>query len=75
MDCVICKNGTTEKGKTTVTFEKKGTVIVIKDVPANICQNCGHYYLDDNMSKKLLEIASETIKKGVEVEVMHLQAS
>lgn len=75
MDCVICKNGTTEKGKTTVTFEKKGTVIVIKDVPAHICQNCGHYYLDDNMSKKLLEIASETIKKGVEVEVMHLQAS
>jgi len=75
MECVICKNGTTEKGKTTVTLEKKGTVIVVKEVPAHICQNCGHFYLEDSMSQKLLEIASETIKKGVEVEVMHLKAS
>ena len=75
MECVICKNGVTEEGKATVTLEKKGTVIVIKEVPAHICQNCGHYYLEDEMSQKLLALAAETIKKGVEVEVMHLQAS
>jgi YgiT-type zinc finger domain-containing protein len=75
MECVICKNGTTSDGYTTVTLERKGAVIVIKDVPAAICDNCGHYYLDEKTSNKLLNIASDTVAKGVEVEVMHLKAS
>jgi len=75
MECVICKNGTTKQGNTTVTLEKEGSVIVIKDVPAQICQNCGHYYLDEETTDRILKIAQDTIQKGVEVEVMHLKTA
>ena len=75
MECVICKNGKTQQGTTTVTLEKEGSVIVIKDVPASICQNCGHYYLDENITERIMNIANDTIQKGVEVEVMHLKSA
>jgi len=29
MKCVICKNGTTHKGKVTVTLENNGSIILI----------------------------------------------
>ncbi len=72
MKCVICKSGELNPGHTTVTLERHGAVVVIKEVPANICNNCGHYYLDEIMSKKVYGIAEETIASGVEVEVRHL---
>jgi YgiT-type zinc finger domain-containing protein len=75
MECVICKNGTTKKGFATVTLEKGGSVIVIKDVPAQICENCGHYYLDEAITVRLLSIADENYRKGVEVEVIHLKTA
>lgn len=75
MECVICKNGTTREGFATVTLEKEGSVIVIKDVPAQICENCGHYYLNEETSGQLLSIANENFRKGVEVEVMHLKTA
>lgn len=75
MDCVICKSGSTKPGSTTVTLEREGTVLVIKGVPAEICSNCGEYYLDEMTSEKLLKMAKDTSEKGVEVEVMHLKSA
>ena len=40
MNCVICKNGKTAKGFTTVTLERNECVIVFKKVAADICENC-----------------------------------
>lgn len=39
MKCVICKHGETRPGKTTVTLERGGATIVVKGVPAWICDN------------------------------------
>lgn len=75
MDCVICKNGITEPGLVTVTLENNQSVVIIKGVPAQICNNCGHYYLSDDYAKKVLLIAQETSKKGVEIEVTHFKAA
>jgi YgiT-type zinc finger domain-containing protein len=69
MECVICKNGKTFEGFATVTLEQNNSVVVIKEVPANICNNCGHYYLAEEFASKVLAIAQETVKKGVEIEV------
>jgi len=73
MECVICRNGTTRKGKVTVTLERKGTVVVIKQVSANVCNNCGEYYLDAKMTKQVLQQAEEAYKKGAEIEVIKLK--
>ena len=45
MNCVICKHGETRPGKTTVTLERKATTVVIKNVPAQVCSNCGEEYV------------------------------
>lgn len=73
MKCVICKNGETAKGKTTVTLEKNGSIVVIKGVPANICNNCGEYYLDDKTTGEVLQKANEAYKKGAEIEVINMK--
>jgi len=75
MECVICKNGTTHEGSTTVTLERKGSIVVIKSVPAQICDNCGHAYLSSELSKLVMAKAEEAFKNGAELEVVKLQAA
>lgn len=73
MDCVICKNGKTRRGKATVTLERGGSIIVIKNVPADVCQNCGEYYLDTEMTKEVLKRAEQSVKKGSEVAIIKMK--
>ena len=47
MKCVICKHGETKEGTTTVTFDRDGMTLVVKDVPAQVCTNCGEDYVDE----------------------------
>lgn len=76
MNCVICKNGETSPGFVTVTLERNGSVVVIKEVPADVCNNCGHYYLDDAIATQLMEQANSAIERGAEVEIIrHRQAA
>jgi len=72
MTCLICKNGTTRKDKVTVTLERGHSIIAIKEVPAQVCQNCGEYYLDAEMTKEVLKRAEEASEKGVEIEVIKM---
>jgi YgiT-type zinc finger domain-containing protein len=74
MKCVICKNGETQNGFVTVTLNRGATVIIIKDVPAQVCENCGEYYLSEDISKKILERASAAVAAGSEVEIMKFAA-
>jgi YgiT-type zinc finger domain-containing protein len=73
MECVICKNGTTRLGNVTVTLERSGSIIAIKEVPAQVCQNCGEYFLDAEMTKEVLKRAEQAVKKGVEIEVIKME--
>ena len=74
MKCEICKNGETHSGTTTVTMTRGEATIVVKNVPADICDNCGEYYLDDSISAKILGMAEEAIKQNHEVEVIQFAA-
>ena len=53
MTCVLCKNGTTRRGTVTVTLERGKTVVVVRDVPADVCENCGEYYLDSSVAQEV----------------------
>ncbi|MCX6106869.1 MAG: type II toxin-antitoxin system MqsA family antitoxin [Proteobacteria bacterium] len=74
MDCVICKHGTTESGLVTVSLSRGNTVIVVKEVPAEVCANCGEYYLSEEVSKKLLSKANAAVASGAEVEILRYAA-
>jgi YgiT-type zinc finger domain-containing protein len=73
MKCSICKTGTTKKGKVTVKLEKEGSIVLIKEVPAQICNHCGHYYLDNEMTKMVLKKGKESIGRGTELELIKYQ--
>lgn len=74
MHCVICKHGETRPGEATVTLERAGATVVIKGVPALICDNCGEYYLDEAMTERVLEMAERAVAEGAEVEVRRFAA-
>jgi YgiT-type zinc finger domain-containing protein len=69
MKCVICKQGETRPGAATVTLEREGTVLVVRSVPAQVCQNCGEEYIDEDITAKLLQQAEEAVRAGVHVTV------
>ena len=69
MKCMICKHGETKEGATTVTLERGNSTIVFKEVPAQICDNCGEKYIDEFTTKELLKKARDIIKNGVEIDI------
>jgi YgiT-type zinc finger domain-containing protein len=74
MKCTICKQGETLPGRTTVVLERGKTTVVIKDVPAEICENCGEYYLTEEMTAKVMEMAEEAVRHNAEIEVLRFAA-
>jgi YgiT-type zinc finger domain-containing protein len=74
MHCVICKQGETHPGKATVTLERGGATVVIKGVPAMICDNCGEYYLDEAMTEQVLAMGEQALTQGAEIEVRRFAA-
>lgn len=75
MKCVICKNGETQPGKTTVTLERGGTTLVVKGVPARVCDNCGEAYVDEEVTRELTQAAAEALRAGVQVDVREFVAA
>ena len=69
MKCQICKHGTTHDGYASITLERDGTTLLFKNVPANICDNCGEIYHDEEVTRSLLEQADQAATRGVELDV------
>jgi len=69
MKCVICKQGETRPERTTVTLQREGVTLVIKNVPADVCENCGEAYVDEVTSREILHRAEEATQAGVMVDV------
>ncbi|TAK35675.1 MAG: type II toxin-antitoxin system MqsA family antitoxin [Chloroflexota bacterium] len=74
MKCVICKHGETQPGKVTVTLQRDGTVVIIKDVPADVCDNCDEYYLSESVLRDLEERVGQAVARGAEVEILRFAA-
>lgn len=74
MKCVICKTGDTHPGTTTVTLQRGRSVVVIRDVPALICEDCGEYYLDDTTAQRVYADAEQSFQRHVEVEIQSYHA-
>lgn len=74
MTCVICKHGGTAPGTTTVLLQRGETTVVIKGVPAEICDNCGEYYLSEETTRRVLALAEAAVAQGAEVEVLRYAA-
>jgi YgiT-type zinc finger domain-containing protein len=67
--CVICKHGQTKEGEVTITLNRGRCALVIRSVPAQVCENCGEQYLNAATTAKVLEAAGLAAQARVEVDV------
>jgi len=74
MKCVICKHGKTAPGLVTVSLQRKETTVIFKNVPAELCNNCGEYFLDEKITGRLTIQAENAVKDGAEVEILRFVA-
>ena len=69
MRCDLCKEGEMRPGAQTVTLERDGTILVIKDVPGEICGHCDNAYFHAEVVRRNLEMLDAAVMRGAEVEI------
>ncbi len=74
MKCVLCKHGDTHAVESVVTLQRNETIVVIKNVPADICDNCGEFYLSSAVTQEVMARAEVAAKSGVELEILRYAA-
>jgi YgiT-type zinc finger domain-containing protein len=67
MKCALCRTGETKPGTTTETYDVAGTVVVVRGVPAEVCQQCGETYTDEATTRQLEKIVEKARRAGVVV--------
>jgi YgiT-type zinc finger domain-containing protein len=65
----MCKQGEPRPGVTTVALERGEFSLVLKNVPALVCPQCGEAYTDEATATRVLELACEIEDAGLQVAV------
>ena len=71
--CPVCHGGHKQPGTTTFTVELGFGVVVVRDVPAQVCDLCGTDWLEDSIPEKLEKIVEQARIKHPVVEVANWQ--
>ncbi len=65
MNCPYCKSELKE-GTTVLTFQMdEGKIIVVKDVPALICEQCGEESINLENSKVVEKLVQKAVADGI----------
>jgi len=69
--CALC-GGKRVPGIVSYSVDVRGSVVVVRNVPATVCGQCGERWFDDATVERLERIVSEARARGVQVEVVSL---
>lgn len=69
--CPLCK-GTKRPGTTTFTADLGFGVVVVRNVPATVCSQCGADWIADKVAGKLERLVKDAKAKRSQVEVVAL---
>ncbi len=50
-----------KEGTTLLPIEHDNAILLITDIPAQVCANCGEPYLDEETAQDVQELANETL--------------
>ena len=70
--CPLC-GGDKQPGTTTFAVDLKFGVVVVTEVPALVCTQCGDAWIDDPVAAKLEDRVTEARRKHTVVEVTQWQ--
>lgn len=68
--CMLCKCDTVKQSTTIHVVNYKGSVIVIKNVPCEECEQCGEIFYTDDVAEHLEKIVNTAKKLLQEVSVL-----
>jgi len=60
MICFMCK-GSVQEGFSTFTADMGGCIVVIKNVPSRVCDQCGESSYSDEVARRLEQIVHSLI--------------
>ena len=67
--CPLC-GGRKQPGKTTYSVDLGSGVVLVRNVPATVCVQCGEAWIEHRTAQKLEQITQEAREKGLQVEVV-----
>lgn len=70
MNCVMCKSKLTKSNVNHI-VDYNGRIIIIKNVPANVCGQCGEYFVDNDTAMRLEEVVRELLNNKAEILVLN----
>ena len=70
MKCALCKSHLVES-KINHIIDLEGHIIIIKGVPAKVCNQCGEYFLDHKIALQVEKIINDVMKNHAEIFVVN----
>ncbi len=70
MKCFMCK-GSIENKRTTFMVELDNCIIIIKNVPSQVCKQCGEVSYTDEVSKQLEKLVNSVRNVITEITVIN----
>ena len=70
MNCFVCKGELKEK-KVNYFVDLDSTIIIIKEVPAKVCCQCGEKYFDDKTSENIEKMVNQLKAMSTEVTIVN----
>jgi YgiT-type zinc finger domain-containing protein len=67
--CIACPEGHLKVSAFTKTMERKDTTLVVKEVPALVCDTCGDVNYTDAIGQRLSEMVTAVKEAGAETAV------
>lgn len=69
--CPLC-GGTKKPGTTTFTADLGFGVVVVRNVQATVCSQCGSDWIADDVAERIEVLVNDAREKRLQVEVMSL---
>ena len=65
MNCIICRQAETTHSFTSITFERDEFKLVIHNIPAQVCPNCGEAIVNEDVALQLISQAEDSFAQGL----------
>ncbi|MBT9556494.1 MAG: type II toxin-antitoxin system MqsA family antitoxin [Myxococcales bacterium] len=69
--CPVC-GGSRVNGRVTFTADLGEVVVVVRQVPATVCDQCGEQWIEDTVAASLEQRAADARRRGAQVEVVSM---
>jgi YgiT-type zinc finger domain-containing protein len=69
MICPVCK-GEVKRGTTNFPVELDGGFLIVKNVPADVCGQCGEVFIPDDVAEALEKTVEIARKSKAEIEIV-----